>query len=79
MRADTQFAVVEATLKGYGKWVVAHGKIPQQDVRRTSLFYLMQLTNGQEQKRRDLENALEIWATSLMQRNSEVGVSSSRL
>lgn len=33
MRADTQFAVVEATLKGYGKWVAAHGKLPQQDVR----------------------------------------------
>lgn len=32
MRADTQFAVVEATLKGYGKWVSAHGKLPQQDV-----------------------------------------------
>lgn len=33
MRADTQFAVVEATLKGYNKWVYAHGKMPQQDVR----------------------------------------------
>jgi exportin-5 len=32
MRADTQFAVVEATLKGYNKWVSAHGKMPQQDV-----------------------------------------------
>lgn len=32
MRADTQFAVVEATLKGYNKWVSIHGKMPQQDV-----------------------------------------------
>lgn len=32
MRADTQFAVVEATLKGYSKWVISHGKTPQQDV-----------------------------------------------
>ncbi|KEY78786.1 nuclear import and export protein Msn5 [Aspergillus fumigatus] len=31
MRADTQFAVVEATLKGYNKWVSGHGKMPQQD------------------------------------------------
>ncbi|THC96525.1 hypothetical protein EYZ11_004024 [Aspergillus tanneri] len=31
MRADTQFAVVEATLKGYNKWLAAHGKMPQQD------------------------------------------------
>ncbi|BDD62412.1 hypothetical protein MAP00_007380 [Monascus purpureus] len=55
MRADTQFAVVEATLKGYSKWVISHGKMPQQD----------------EQRRRDLENTLEIWAISLMQRNFE--------
>ncbi|KAF4221066.1 hypothetical protein CNMCM6457_002100 [Aspergillus fumigatiaffinis] len=55
MRADTQFAVVEATLKGYNKWVSAHGKMPQQD----------------EQKRIDLESALETWALSLMQRNYE--------
>lgn len=32
MRADTQFSVVEAVLKGYSKWVSAHGKVPQQDV-----------------------------------------------
>ncbi|KAB8220541.1 armadillo-type protein [Aspergillus novoparasiticus] len=55
MRADTQFAVVEATLKGYNKWVSAHGKMPQQD----------------EQKRSDLEGILEKWAFSLMQRSFE--------
>ncbi|KAE8348511.1 armadillo-type protein [Aspergillus coremiiformis] len=55
MRADTQFAVVEATLKGYNKWVSAHGRMPQQD----------------EQKRRDLEGVLEKWAFSLMQRTFE--------
>ncbi|KAH2535509.1 hypothetical protein KXW97_007264 [Aspergillus fumigatus] len=55
MRADTQFAVVEATLKGYNKWVSGHGKMPQQD----------------EQKRIDLERTLETWALSLMQRNYE--------
>lgn len=32
MRADAQFAVVEAVIKGYHKWVEAHGKAPQQDV-----------------------------------------------
>jgi exportin-5 len=32
MHADTQFAVVEATLKGYTKWVSLHGNMPQQDV-----------------------------------------------
>ncbi|KAE8154009.1 armadillo-type protein [Aspergillus avenaceus] len=55
MRADTQFAVVEATLKGYNKWVAAHGRMPQQD----------------EQKRAGLEETLEKWAFSLMQRNFE--------
>lgn len=33
MRADTQFSVVEATLKGYQKWIIAHGRSPQEDVR----------------------------------------------
>lgn len=33
MRADAQFAVVEAVIKGYNKWVSAHGKAPQRDVR----------------------------------------------
>lgn len=32
MRADTQFSVVEASLKGYQKWIAAHGRSPQQDV-----------------------------------------------
>lgn len=40
MRADTQFAVVDATLKGYNKWVSAHGKTPQQDVRICFYFIL---------------------------------------
>ncbi|PLB38415.1 karyopherin MSN5 [Aspergillus candidus] len=55
MRADTQFAVVEATLKGYNKWVYAHGKMPQQD----------------EHKRGELESVLEGWASKLMQRSFE--------
>ncbi|KAL4879609.1 armadillo-type protein [Aspergillus karnatakaensis] len=55
MRADTQFAVVEATLKGYTKWVSSHGRTPQQD----------------EQRRTDLENVLETWASKLMDRNFE--------
>lgn len=38
MRADTQFAVVEATLKGYNKWISSHGKAPQQDVRDRFLY-----------------------------------------
>ncbi|KAL3482455.1 armadillo-type protein [Aspergillus californicus] len=55
MRADTQFAVVEATLKGYTRWVSSHGQVPQQD----------------EQKRGVLENILETWAYKLMERNFE--------
>jgi len=38
MRADTQFTVVEATLKGYNKWVAAHGRMPQQDVWHLPFF-----------------------------------------
>ncbi|KAJ5820132.1 hypothetical protein N7474_005723 [Penicillium riverlandense] len=52
MRADAQFAVVEAVIKGYNKWITAHGKAPQRD----------------EQERIELEQAVENWATSLMQR-----------
>lgn len=52
MRADAQFAVVEAVIKGYTKWIGAHGKAPQQD----------------EQRRINLEHAVENWASSLMQR-----------
>ncbi|KAJ5565967.1 hypothetical protein N7535_007605 [Penicillium sp. DV-2018c] len=55
MRADAQFAVVEAVIKGYNKWVSAHGKAPQRD----------------ESKRNQLENAVESWATTLMQRSYE--------
>lgn len=43
MRADTQFAVVEATLKGYNRWISSHGKAPQQDV-WTSLYYIERYT-----------------------------------
>lgn len=63
MRADTQFAVVDATLKGYNKWVSAHGKTPQQD----------------EQKRSELETALEAWAMSLLQRNFEDPILNERI
>lgn len=53
MRADAQFAVVEAVIKGFNKWIDAHGKAPQQD----------------EQERSGLEFAVESWASSLMQRS----------
>lgn len=75
MRADTQFAVVEATLKGYNKWVSAHGKAPQQDVCTFSVHYWRYIgltEKRQEQLRSDLETALEAWAFSLLQRNFEV-------
>ncbi|CDM31976.1 hypothetical protein DTO013E5_9644 [Penicillium roqueforti] len=55
MRADAQFAVVEAVIKGYNKWVSAHGKAPQRD----------------ESKRMELEHAVENWASSLMLRSFE--------
>ena len=41
MRADAQFAVVEAVIKGYHKWVESHGKSPQQDVRIILRGYLL--------------------------------------
>jgi exportin-5 len=34
LRADTQFTVVESTLKGFNKWVESHGTAAQQDVSR---------------------------------------------
>ncbi|PGH23822.1 hypothetical protein AJ80_02070 [Polytolypa hystricis UAMH7299] len=55
LRADTQFTVVEATLKGYSKWVMGLGKNPQED----------------EQRRLALEGSLESWALGLMQRQFE--------
>ncbi|KAJ5192543.1 hypothetical protein N7449_008685 [Penicillium cf. viridicatum] len=55
MRADAQFAVVEAVIKGYNKWVSAHGKAPQRD----------------ESKRMELEHAVETWASNLMQKSFE--------
>ncbi|KAK2744008.1 hypothetical protein FQN57_004461 [Myotisia sp. PD_48] len=55
LRADTQFAVVEAMLKGYTKWCQSLGSAPQQD----------------EQLRVNLETTLESWATGLMERNFE--------
>ncbi|KAJ5768461.1 hypothetical protein N7533_001044 [Penicillium manginii] len=53
MRADAQFAVVEAVVKGFNKWLDSHGKAPQND----------------EQERSELEFALENWASNLMQRS----------
>jgi hypothetical protein len=33
--------VVEATLKGYQKWIIIHGRMPQQDVCKcTPLVYI---------------------------------------
>ncbi|CAG8356147.1 unnamed protein product, partial [Penicillium nalgiovense] len=55
MRADAQFAVVEAVIKGYNKWISAHGKAPQRD----------------ESKRMELEHAVENWASTLMQKSFE--------
>ncbi|EER44565.1 nuclear import and export protein Msn5 [Histoplasma capsulatum H143] len=53
LQADTQFTVVEATLRGFSKWVEAHGNSPQED----------------EQQRLGLESSLESWALNLMQKN----------
>ncbi|KAJ5472893.1 hypothetical protein N7530_006894 [Penicillium desertorum] len=55
MRADAQFAVVEAVIKGYNKWISAHGKAPQRD----------------ESKRMELEHTVENWASTLMQKSFE--------
>ncbi|KAK2858436.1 hypothetical protein FQN49_004739, partial [Arthroderma sp. PD_2] len=55
LRADVQFTVVEAMLKGYLKWKTSLGSDPQQD----------------EQRRLDLEGTLENWTMSLMDRNFE--------
>ncbi|KAJ5909730.1 hypothetical protein N7504_004373 [Penicillium tannophilum] len=63
MRADAQFAVVEAVIKGYHKWIEAHGKAPQED----------------EQERSQLEYAVENWASSLMQRSYEDPVMKQRV
>ncbi|EEP82733.1 conserved hypothetical protein [Uncinocarpus reesii 1704] len=52
LRADTRFTVTEYLLKGYNKWVESHGADPQRD----------------EQQRLTLENMLESWALSLLQR-----------
>lgn len=55
MRADAQFSVVDAVIKGFNKWIDGHGKAPQQN----------------EQERNDLEFTVEDWATTLMQRPFE--------
>ncbi|KAM5441833.1 karyopherin [Microsporum ferrugineum] len=55
LRADIQFTVVEAMLKGYLKWKGSLGSNPQDD----------------EQQRLDLEGTLESWAMGLMGRNFE--------
>ncbi|KAJ5299537.1 hypothetical protein N7476_011094 [Penicillium atrosanguineum] len=55
MRADAQFAVVEAVIKGFNKWLDSHGKTPQRD----------------EHERSELEHAVENWASTLMQRSFE--------
>lgn len=45
MRADTQFSVVEATLKGYQKWIIAHGRSPQEDVRSNCVKVIIIVAN----------------------------------
>ncbi|KAJ5614425.1 hypothetical protein N7528_008079 [Penicillium herquei] len=63
MRADAQFAVVEAVIKGYHKWVDSHGKTPQKD----------------EQERSNLEYVVETWAAKLMQRSYDDPVMKQRV
>ncbi|OJD21796.1 hypothetical protein ACJ73_06862 [Blastomyces percursus] len=63
LQADTQFTVVEATLRGFSKWVDAQGDSPQQD----------------EQQRLGLESSLESWALNLMQKNFEDPVTKERV
>jgi exportin-5 len=73
LQADTQFAVVEATLRGYNKWVDIHGKMPQQDVSDPECPHrAISLTMPKEQQRCVLEAALESWALNLMQKKFEV-------
>ena len=52
MRADAQFAVVEAVIKGYHKWVEAHGKTPQRDVCFLNLSTEQELANHFHRSRR---------------------------
>jgi exportin-5 len=55
IRIDAAFTAVEAALKGYSKWVAAHGKNPQQD----------------EEQRNAIENHLLEWCVSLLNKNFE--------
>ena len=50
LRLDAHLTVVEASLKGYSKWVINHGKEPHKD----------------EQERNFLESNIESWAGSLL-------------
>ncbi|CZT49951.1 related to MSN5 protein (multicopy supressor) [Rhynchosporium secalis] len=55
LRTDAHFTVVEAALKGYMKWRLAHGSKPQED----------------EQERTAMENNIESWCDGLMEINFE--------
>ncbi|KAI9707228.1 MAG: hypothetical protein M1836_000188 [Candelina mexicana] len=50
LRVDAHFTVVDAALKGYVKWVSAHGSSPQED----------------EQQRNAMESNLEAWCQHLL-------------
>src|SRR6266536_3326404 len=55
IKIDATFTAVEAALKGYSKWVAAHGKNPQQD----------------EEQRNAIENHLLGWCVDLLNKHSE--------
>jgi exportin-5 len=51
LHVDAQVTIIDAALKGYLKWLSAHGEEPQED----------------ERKRNTLENSFEQWARQLLQ------------
>lgn len=55
IKIDATFTAVESALKGYSKWVAAHGKNPQQD----------------EEQRNAIENHLLEWCVNLLNKNFE--------
>jgi exportin-5 len=72
LRVDAHFTVVEAALKGYMKWRVAHGSKPQQDVNILQSHTQTKADLGQEQERIAMENNLEAWCESLLEMQFEV-------
>lgn len=73
LRADAHFTVVEATLKGYMKWRLAHGSKPLQDVKRsTGDTHELHAKINQEQERTAMENNIEAWCGRLLEFDNEV-------